>query len=202
MNTEINERLSQAFHYLISDVLQRADVATITSCAPSSHALQFLMREAATQNDVAGIQSLYDTHGHVLYENAPDMPCEILALGAADMSASHIALYGAAFQDDIGLTTQLETPAVEFTAKFNALFAQIKPTFQQHLPLWWAELESLVKVIVLATAQENKFGGASAFSAWGSILINPTNCKSVLGTALTIVHESSHLKLFHAYLDD
>jgi hypothetical protein len=201
MNTEINERLMSAFHYLISDVLQRPDVATITNSAPPAHSLQYLMREAATQNNVAEIQSLYNTHGHVIYETSPLPMCEILALGD-NMHPSHTALYAAAFQDDIGLTTQLETPDAALVSNFNALFAQIKPSFQNHLPLWWAELESIVKTIVLATAQNNRFGGASAFSAWGSILVNPANCKSPLGTALTLVHESSHLKLFYAYLDD
>jgi HEXXH motif-containing protein len=160
------------------------------------------MREAATKNDVAGIQSLYDAHGHILYETDRSHPCEIKPLGTPSLGPSQCALFSAAFQDDIGLTTQLEKPSDAMGAKFNDLFAHIKPTLQKHLPLWWAELESLVKTIILATAKENKFGGASAFSAWGSILINPASCVSALSTALTIVHESSHLKLFYAYLDD
>ena len=202
MNTEVNGKLTSAFRYLISDVLQRPDAAKIVSCAPPVHALQFLMREAAARNDVADIQSLYDTHGHILYKTDDTTACQIMPLASPKMGVSDTAMYRAAFQDDVGLTTQLETPSAALITHFNALFSQIQHTMQQHLPLWSRELESLVRTIVLATAQENKFGGASAFAGWGSVLVNPASCHSVLGTALTIVHESSHVKLFYPYLDD
>ncbi len=202
MNTEINGRLTEAFRYLISDILQKPDEASIASTGPTAHALQYLMRQAAVDNDVAEIRSLFDTHGAVLYQGDQSKSCEVKSLGAPDMNASQCALFASAFQDDIGLTTHLEMPSAAHIAQFNDMFSQVKPTFQHHLSTWWAEFESLVKTIVLATAKANKFGGASAFSAWGSILINPANCVSPLSTALTIVHESSHLKLFYPYLDD
>jgi hypothetical protein len=202
MNSEVNGRLEQAFRYLISEVLQRPDDASITSTGPTSHALQFLMRQAAVNNDMEKIQSLYDTHGAVLYQDNYGNACEIKSLDTSVLGPSQCALFGSAFQDDIGLTTQLRAPSDASTSDFNSMFSSMSSTFQLHLGAWWAELESLVKVIVLATTHNGNFGGASAFSAWGSILINPANCPSPLSMALTIVHESSHLKLFYPYLDD
>ena len=193
MNSEINRRLTEAFCYLISDVLERPDVTAISSCSPSAHSLQFLMREAATVNDVQRIRSLFDQHGHILSEEISSSRCEILPLNDAFMHPSKVELFCAAFQDDIGLTTALLAPSSELVSDFNNQFSQIQSLLQQQLPKWWAEFENLVQTIFLATAKENRFGGASAFSAWGSILVNPTNCTSVLGTALTIIHESSTL---------
>jgi hypothetical protein len=202
MNADINERLKSAFHYLISDVIGEPENADIQSCSPSAHALQFLMREAAVADDVSEIKKLFSEHRSVLTKPEANDGFRIIGLASEALSKSESHLFQAAFKDDIGLTTQLKGPDQEVATQFEDHTQQLKCFLSENLPDWWQEFEELVSTIVLAQSEGGRFGGASAFGAWGAILVNPKASTTPSKIALTLIHESSHLKLFHAYLDD
>lgn len=204
MTTQINDRLAAALDYLISDVIGQPRADRITSSAPAAHALQSLMHAAAVAGDVPEIHRLYADHGSVLKLPKAAGRCQPVSWGAASLTPSERFLLQFAFRDDIGLTARLVAPAAGAASQVQNSLALLERTLSAHLPLWWQELENLVSVIVLAEGEDAtaRFGGASAFAAWGAILVNPQSNGSPFPLALTLVHESSHLKLFHAYLDD
>lgn len=201
LNDTIGQRLDVALDHLICGVLQRPRPA-LWSRSPAAHGLQALFREAAIAGDIAAIGQLHDRHGAVLEGPAPGTPTRIVALQQPDLSDSEIACLQAAFADDIGLTERLIPPPADIVARLQADVPALLARLRGALPLWADEFEALVALIVLATTPEGRFGGASAFAAWGAILLNPAAQGDRLALLMTLIHESSHLKLFGAYLDD
>lgn len=202
VNAEIERRLAAAFEYLVCDVLELPAASGLGANAPCAHALQSLMRDAAVAGDVAEIRRLYLDHGEVLAGPAPSAPCRVVFWTPEDLSPSERFLLQAAFRDDIGLTARLAAPAP--ASDLRDTIAGLRAGIAQAAPLWAQEFEALVSMIVLAETEGSggTFGGASAFAAWGAILVNPARQRDTLQLALTLIHESSHLKLFSAYLDD
>jgi HEXXH motif-containing protein len=204
INVDIRDRLNVALDHLIVDVIGEARGAEERSFGPAAHALQAAMRDAATRNDVGAIRALLAAHRPVLSLPEPLEPCRVVAWGANGPEASETVLLQAAFSDDIGLTAKLVTPGAQVVERTSRMVAALRSDLAAATPAWCVELETLVSTILLATTEESsqRFGGASAFAAWGAILVNPTANDTPRKLALTLIHESSHLKLFHAYLDD
>ncbi|WP_406646040.1 HEXXH motif-containing putative peptide modification protein [Aliisedimentitalea scapharcae] len=204
MASDVDMRLKQAFTHLVVEVLDLPQPNGGFSGAPAAHALQNLMREAAQRGDLGEIRRLVDQHGAVLSPNAAADMVRVCPWQVPDLSESEKNLLQSAYCDDIGLTTQLMAPDRANLARFHTSFDQVRTLIGQHLPLWWREFDTLVSTILVAQPQSNagRFGGASAFAAWGSILVNPIGRADPLPLMLTLIHESSHLKLFYAYLDD
>lgn len=204
INAEIQLRLNGALDHLIIDVLGQPDVAARRFSGPAAHALQAEMRAAAVRNDVDAIRGVYLAHRSVLSLPQPIGPCNVVAWGSDELGVSASALLQAAFRDDIGLTARLASPDPQAVAAFRERIAALRAGLAVATPLWCAELEELVSTILLATPDGSNegFSGASAFAAWGAILVNPAANDTPRQLALTLIHESSHLKLFHAYLDD
>ena len=76
---------------------------------------------------------------------------------------------------------------------------------EEFAPEWAKEFELLVSQILLAENSDptkNGFGGASVFSAFGSLLINPKSNKDTATVFMTLIHESSHSRLFLHHLND
>lgn len=204
MNAEIGSRLNIALSHLIRDGLGRDWPQDLVTPPPCAYALQGLMRAAAVAGDIAKIEQLHTEYGAVLRDSDLTQRCRIIAYAAPDLSPQEQTLLQFGFNDDIGLTAQLTAPDPADTQAAITEITALKPLLATHLPLWWQELQALLDTIILATTTDTgqSFAGASAFDVWGAILINPAYRRDRLHLALTMVHESSHLKLFHAYLDD
>ena len=203
MDSTVKERLRLALGYLVEEVLGRPGAGSMPAPAAWSFALQALMRQAAVADDVALIATLHDRHGHVLTEPG-SVGFRVFPFDAAHLGASERTLLQEAFCDDIGLTASLIAPPAEVVTLATDGIARVRDTVRAAAPLWWEELEAMVSTVILATTAETGkgFAGASAFDAWGAVLVNPCYRSDPLHLALTLVHESSHLKLFYAYLDD
>ncbi|WGW03642.1 aKG-HExxH-type peptide beta-hydroxylase [Tropicibacter oceani] len=204
MDEQVNARLIAAIDYVMRDVLDQGGAPPGMVATPMLHALQALIREAAVSGDTNRIAALLRANGPALRGQGVPTRCHVVPWGAPDLPATDFALLQSAFQDDIGLTARLAPPTPAHLDRARANFAVLRACLPVHLAPWWQELEALVALILLAEGDDKtaRFGGATAFAAWGAILINPANSATPLALALTLVHESSHLKLFHAYLED
>ena len=200
-NAEIRQRLLSAMEYLVVDVLGQLPPNTWSS-APAVHALQALMRQAAVNGDLEEIRALYSLHAQVASSETSASRDPVLGWSESDLSRSELDLLQTAFEDDIGLTACLSEPNAGVVARIRTDVARIRLGLNQSVPRWAQEFDALVSMIVLAETENANFAGASAFSAWGAILVNPLSQKSDLALLLTMIHESSHLKLFYAYLED
>lgn len=201
INEEIERRLTVALDHILRDVL-KAQQQACWGAAPAVHALQSLMRDAAIAGNVNEISVLYQRHKAVLAAPAMAERARVFAWTEADLSSSERTLLQAAFQDDIGLTSHLKAPAPEVVAEMRGRICRVIEAMHRIMPVWAQEFEALVALIVLAETEAGTFAGASAFPAWGAILINPRSQVTDLDLVVTLIHESSHLKLFSAYLDD
>jgi hypothetical protein len=204
MNAELVGRLNTALSHLIGDVLGRDWRGDLRNPPPVAFALQGLMRTAAVSGDIDTIAQLHTDHGHLLRDAALGARCQVVVFGDPVFDTSAHMVLQAGFGDDIGLTENLTAPDSADTLAAIAEINALGPLLAAHVPLWWAELQALLGTIILATTTKTGkgFAGASAFDVWGAILINPAYRSDRLHLALTLVHESSHLKLFYAYLDD
>jgi HEXXH motif-containing protein len=67
-------------------------------------------------------------------------------------------------------------------------------------PALFAELRGLVREIVLAAPERGargfEFGGASAFSLWGALVLNADGFGGRLDIAVSLAHEAAHTLLF------
>ena len=204
MNADIGHRLNIALAHLIGDVLGQVWPRDLLHPPATAFALQGLMRAAAVAGDSGTIHQLYTDHGHLLRDANPGPRCQVVAFDAPAFDASARLVLQAGFSDDIGLTENLIGPGPADSRAATAEIDALRLLLAADLPLWWAELQALLGKIILATTADTGkgFAGASAFDVWGAILINPGYRSDRLHLALTLVHESSHLKLFYAYLDD
>ena len=73
-------------------------------------------------------------------------------------------------------------------------------TLQLADPVWFDELQSLLRMIVLAAPASSNpadgFNGASTFFLWGAALINASVRRGPMPVVDLLVHESSHILLF------
>lgn len=198
-NDGIARRLGGALDHLVGDVLGQS-LPPRWSTAPAAHALQDLMRLAAIEGDIDAIRDLYTRHAAVLAK--PDSTGQRVLSWGDGMTASETELLQHAFSDDIGLTGQLVPAAPEVAERLARDVVRIHRSLTEALPLWGAEFAALVREVLLARSGADGFAGASAFSGWGAILVNPQRQQDDLTLLMTLIHESSHLKLFIAYLDD
>jgi hypothetical protein len=203
MNVELSSRLVLALQHMVGDVLGHS-CPTGFAPRPAAYALQALMRNAAVAGDTKEMAKVYESHGDILLARDATPRLRVVPLPAAVLSPSERAVLQAGFQDDIGLTENLVEPTPQDYATVAGIIEDLKRSLPAALPLWSQELEELVDTIVLAASSgtEKVFAGASAFDVWGAILVNPAYRSDRLHLAMTLVHESSHLKLFYAYLDD
>ncbi|MDB5663802.1 HEXXH motif-containing putative peptide modification protein [Cypionkella sp.] len=202
VNNTLRQRLFVAFDHIVTDVLREPSWKTWPS-NPCAFALQDRFRVAATAGDVNLLRTLHAAHEDVLAKPDEDVQgLRIISWDDASLSSSESALLQAAFQDDIGLTAHLLAPGDQKTVALQRTIPRILDRLGDVLPTWEQEFRAMVRWIVLAESSEGGFAGASAFAAWGAILVNPEAQEDDLALLLTLIHESSHMKLFCAYLDD
>lgn len=200
---DVNQRLLRATSHLVTQLLsspgQSDDPSSIN---PESHALQALMREAAVTSDQARLDQLYASYGDVFFEEPASGSLAVHDWG--DLNETQKFLLQSAFADDVGLTTKLVAASNDVSKQFQSEIDQVLADLELATPVWHQEFHCLVNTVVLATShgEQARYNGASAFASWGAILLNPIHAGNVFNLAVTLIHESSHLKLFYAYLDD
>lgn len=109
------------------------------------------------------------------------------------------------YLDDIGLTNDLVSPSMKSFIRTEKCITDALSVMAEFASEWVREFEFLVSQILLAENSDptkNGFGGASVFSAFGSLLINPKSNKDTATVIMTLVHESSHSRLFLHHLND
>jgi hypothetical protein len=201
MNAEIQRRLINALDYVFSEVVKLAR-PTVWSVAPTAHALQAQLREAAINGDIDAIRELCLGYRDFLTGTGDASSFRIVCWDETILSDAERHLLLSAFKDDIGLTSNLIAPDPEQAARVKDSILGCLEGLSGALPLWEQEFRGLVSMILLARSEAGGFGGASAFAAWGAILVNPGALHDQLSLALALIHESSHLKLFTAFMDD
>lgn len=198
---DVDARLRSALDYLAQDVLGLP--AGDWNTGPAAHAAQAMMRDAATRDDVAAIRRIFTDNLATLRQ--PDAGgLRVLPFASPALSPGALQLLQYALSDDVGLTTALVAPSAAEVDRVGDMFARLRSGLREATPDWWAEFETLVRLVLLAesTDRSGGFGGASAFAAWGAVLVNPRAAPAPLDLSLTLVHESSHLKLFSAFVAD
>lgn len=199
-NSAISQRLCAAFDHLLVEVLGQA-APPRWSTAPAAHAVQDMMRLAALAGDLDAIRALATRHAEALAAPVPTSGLRVLSWGE-DMSASECELLQHAFSDDIGLTGSLRAVEPALATRIREDILRLVTDLETAAPLWAEEFTSLISTVLLAESGDDGFAGASAFPGWGAILINPQRQGDDLALLMTLIHESSHQKLFIAYLDD
>lgn len=203
MNTEMVDRLGTALRHLVFDVLARSNRVEVSDPLPAAYGLQGILRDRALAGDLVGAGKLLDRFSSVL--GTSDAPEGLVRpLTEPWFSSAEIEILQKGFSDDMGLTAQLRPPTPKVAEEASRNIDAVLACMSRDCPDWYEEFRTLVQHVVLASAQGDRqsFAGASAFDLWGAILVNPSYRCQPLHLAMTLVHESSHLKLFHAYLDD
>jgi hypothetical protein len=201
LNRSLQDRLHIALDHIVNDVLSATRAAT-WPVDPCVFALQDRFRAAAVAGDIAELRHLHDRY-HGIFEGVALPPgLQVLSWGDNRITGSGWELLQDAFRDDIGLTAQLVPSDPARVATLRASITRLLDDLDDILPAWADEFRAFVSWILLAQTSGGKFGGASAFAAWGAILINPQTQTDDLTLLLTLIHESAHLKLFSAWLDD
>lgn len=197
----LRQRLAAAFDHVVHEVLS-GPRPPIWPCDPCAFALQDRFRQAAILGDIDLLHSLHSAHVDLLAAGHRLPGLQVICWDDNRLSAVDFALLQGAFQDDIGLTARLVVPETAAAEGLRRAIPRLVSQLDTVLPTWAEEFRAMVHWVVLAQTSEGGFAGASAFAAWGAILVNPSAQPDDLALALTLIHESSHLKLFTAYLDD
>lgn len=129
----------------------------------------------------------------------------VRGLSEKELGPTACDLLRRAYCDDAGLTADLRAPGVEGTKQAVAKINLAREMLQTYAPDWAREFDLLAPQIYLAVNEDptkNGFGGATVFAAFGSILVNSDKIDRLPTVLMTLVHESSHAKLFLYHLDD
>ncbi|MBN8290546.1 hypothetical protein JI664_01075 [Rhodobacter sp. NTK016B] len=140
-----------------------------------------------------------------LPDQAPKAGLRVLGLSDDALSPAACEVLRRAYRDDAGLTDDLVAPGSGQTDQANSMINRAREIMQDFAPDWAREFDLLVSRIYLAANRDPKksgFGGATVFAAFGSILLNADKIDGLPSTLMTLVHESSHAKLFLYHLDD
>lgn len=129
----------------------------------------------------------------------------VRGLSEIELGSTACDLLRRAYCDDVGLTTDLLAPGAEAKKQAAAKINQAINMMEKYAPDWAGEFDLLAPQVYLATNRDPKksgFGGATVFAAFGSILMNFNKIDILPRVLMTLVHESSHAKLFLYHLDD
>lgn len=129
----------------------------------------------------------------------------ITPLADQSLSASAQHFLRQAFQDDQGLTDNLVAPEPEEVDRAAGMLNAAMQVLTDLTPDWGRDFTALVSQILLAVpGPENRltFGGATTFDAFGAILVNARTLTTPDVAFMTLIHESSHQRLFLYHLDD
>ncbi len=217
---EIDSRLIASLQYLV-DELEPLPVAFAAACRanlarlspglidPALHGLHAEMRAAALNEDRAtfdGKRQHFGDWSFPLTRSANAAFPAIRSLAEGDYDPIRRQILTAGFADDVGLTTRLVAPPPEVLASESQNLTRACNILTVLTPDWGSEFAHLVSEVVLATNADpmpgRNFAGGSVFDLFGALLVNPCYRTDIAHYLMTLIHESSHLRLFCHHLDD
>jgi len=221
VRAEIETRLIASLHYLV-DELEPPPADIATACReilaqlappvldPALHGLHAHLRGAALRAD----RPAFDAARRVFSEWRFDVVAPrrgngapaIRSLAEGDYDPVRRRILTAGFADDVGLTTELVAPPTKVLSTESQTIGRACRLMTELAPDWSDEFSQLVNEIILATNASamagRNFAGGSVFDLFGALLVNPTYRTDIAHYLMTIIHESSHQRLFCYHLDD
>ncbi|MFW2542789.1 aKG-HExxH-type peptide beta-hydroxylase [Primorskyibacter sp. 2E107] len=216
---DLRDRLYTSLHHLIFEAGQGIAPDTVTQDlvsgltrearpypAPVVFAAHAALLKAAQAKDEAGFAAACNDllEAAPAGTAAPERPA-VLRFGAPDLSRTGLRLLRPAFQDDVGLMTDLDAPDHETAEAAETALMQALGGLRAAAPTWHADLCGLVSQLLLAVpgpTSAGHFGGASSFDAFGALLFNAQSLTSPEQALMGLVHEAAHLRLFLYHLAD
>lgn len=112
--------------------------------------------------------------------------------------------YSECLQVDPTSPTNVTAPDAEAAGHMRAAIGRALELLQASSRDHYSEAAAVMSEIVLVknvTPEEDGFGGATSFSAWGAVFLGAEKDREVIETLQAIVHEAAHLVLFAAAVD-
>ena len=161
--------------------------------------------QSAIKDDIQKFDKAIESFLALPVERYHQQHLEVIEFSKEKIGKSAEFFLGQSYLDDIGLTNDLVSPSMKSFIKTEECITDALSVMEEFAPEWAKEFELLVSQILLAENSDptkNGFGGASVFSAFGSLLINPKSNKDTATVFMTLIHESSHSRLFLHHLND
>lgn len=221
VRAELESRLKESITHLVVDSAPLPDIIAV-ACKdrvtmletahidPASFGLNAALRNAALANDLTELDRLRAIFAtwefpRRLGREGSENPA-ITVLGTQSYDPARVQLLTNLYGDDTGLTTNLVAPPSDVSDAQSPVIRRACDIIAEATPEWFDELDMLVSEVLLAindrTVDGRNFAGGSTFDLFGSILVNPAYRSSVAHYMMTLIHESSHLRLFCHHLDD
>jgi len=217
----IESRLIDSLRYLVDELEPTpADIAAACRDSlarlappvldPALHGLHADMRAAALRADKPAFDAARRVFSQWQFDaatpRAENGAPAIRSLAESDYDPARRQILTAGFADDVGLTTQLVAPPADILSTQGQTIGRACRLAAELAPEWSDEFSQLVSEIILATNAAamtgRNFAGGSVFDLFGALLVNPTYRTDIAHYLMTIIHESSHLRLFCYHLDD
>lgn len=216
---QINERLIASLRYLLTEVepfppeLEQDGLSRLAQLKPevldaALHGLHAALRNAALQGDRGRFDRLrHDFSQWTFHLARPDASGPVVRmLSAQDYDPVRLRVLGDGFADDVGLTTALTAPSPDLAKEQAVVVQYASSRIAEVTPQWHAEMRVLVGEIIFATNDTaltgRTFAGGSVFDLFGALLVNPAYRTGLPHYAMTLIHETAHLRLFCDHLDD
>ena len=170
--------------------------------APSLYLLYQDIVRAALDNDVATAQILLS---EILKGEWTVDGIEIRDFSADAMGRGNYARYKNCLNEDPSTPMSLTSPDAETSASNRRNILDALELMKKGAPDHAAEILPVLSEIVLAKnidPEQDAFGGASSFSAWGAIFLCSDNERDQFDLFSTLVHETAHLILFAEAADE
>ncbi len=221
LRVELEEMMKQSLAYLVAEAAPLPDAiagaCTVqlgrlhsASVDPVLFGLTAALRDAALADDLDELDRLRAVFA--TWDLAPSHPPQaginpyVTVLGEENYDSARIALLTGLYADDVGLTTRLIAPPADAVSTERPLIRRASDIIAEAAPHWFDEFNQLVSEVVLAVNDQSvegrNFAGGSTFDLFGTILVNPTYRSGVAHYLMTLIHESSHQRLFCHHLDD
>jgi HEXXH motif-containing protein len=141
---------------------------------------------------------------HELMAEQPLQRSEVEILGLGDLG-KHESLYKRLMDTDPNQPFQIASASQASIDAFCARFKRIAERLIPLVPSWAAEIQALVRQIVLvqpAPGTDTSFAGGSCYMLWGALFLNPQSCSDDVGTLAALSHEAAHSLLFGFTVDE
>ncbi|MFH5776515.1 aKG-HExxH-type peptide beta-hydroxylase [Paracoccus sp. NGMCC 1.201697] len=217
LQADLHDRLHLSLTHLLTEVIppEPDEVAAITEGLgrlraqfpePALFALHMALRDSLLAENAEAFALARRRFAAWDFRDHPSPGPVVSPLAADRLGSARAELIARALADDVGLTTSLTAPPPEATEAMAATIARADALLALASPDWRAELRLLVSEVFLAVNGgadgRQGFAGGSSFDLFGAILMNPLHRNDLAHVLMTLIHESSHLRLFCWHLDD
>ncbi|MDS9469256.1 HEXXH motif-containing putative peptide modification protein [Paracoccus sp. MBLB3053] len=217
LRAELQNRLHQSLAHMLTEVVEPEPALAVkiqdglarvqrSFPEPALFALHMALRDSLLAGDLSAFMAARAQFAGWPFEDAvrPDLALRVLT--PSEIGRNKFALIARALADDVGLTATLCPPPAGAASVMAEVIAQAESVLAQTAPAWAAELQLLISDIVLAVSGDDSgrqgFAGGSSFDLFGGILMNPLYRADLAHCLMTLIHESSHLRLFCWHLED